>query len=979
MAMRKGLFLTSTLVALQACQGADEGPGAVETENDGDTVADVLSAAEGTSAAASTGDRATEDTFVEFESGQVRPLALSHDGRHLFAVNTPDNRLEIFKRSGRKLRSVASVFVGMEPVAVAVRNRDEVWVVNHVSDSISVVDVRDIDRPRVKRTLLVGDEPRDIVFAGPQGDRAFITTAHRGQNTGRDPQLSTPGVGRADVWVFDANDLGETLQGTPLTVITLFADTPRALAVAPDRSTVYAAAFHSGNRTTTLPERIVTNFGGLPGPTTDADGAPAPWNGLIVKYRLGAPDGEYHWLDGDDRIWDHAVNFSLPDQDVFAIDATLPVPAQRPGASSAVSGVGTVLFNMAVNPVSGKVYVSNLESFNDVRFEGRNEFAGTGSVRGHVAENRITVIEGGQATPRHLNKHIDYDGDGSAWERRRSLAFPTGMEVSSDGKWLYVAALGSSKLGIYNTAELEADTFVPSTRSQVELSGGGPTGVALDDRKDLAYVLTRFDNGISVVDLRKRREIEHVRMYNPEPRSITRGRPFLYDGNTSSHGDSACASCHVFGDLDSLAWDLGDPDASVVENPGPFTIPQQPFFPSSAFHGLKGPMTTQSLRGLANHGPMHWRGDRTGGIAGSPSAQPDTGSFDEVAAFNAFNVAFDGLLGLEELLPPDDMQAFTDFTLQIMYPPNPIRSLDNSLTPGQQAAQAFYFNHAPDGTELPSDTFRNCNGCHVLDPSGNAEFGVAKPGFFGSDGTYSFDNEPQFFKVPHLRNLYQKVGMFGMGHTLGLPVDGPVPFLAFLPAPLNDDAFQGDQIRGFGFTHDGSVDTLYRFLGALAFVHRPFEDPFPNPFGITADFNGIVLRKNLESFLLSFDSNLAPIVGQQTTLTKHNRAAVEGRILLMKERAEAGECELVVHLRADRERGYLYQPESGTFRPDRSRGRDIDIDKLMSLAAFEPLTFTAVPVGSGVRVALDRDSDGRLNGDSRRGGHGHGHGHGHGR
>src|SRR3989442_474359 len=35
-------------------------------------------------------------SFVEFESGQVRPLALSPDASHLFAVNTPDNRLEIF-------------------------------------------------------------------------------------------------------------------------------------------------------------------------------------------------------------------------------------------------------------------------------------------------------------------------------------------------------------------------------------------------------------------------------------------------------------------------------------------------------------------------------------------------------------------------------------------------------------------------------------------------------------------------------------------------------------------------------------------------------------------------------------------------------------------------------------------------------------------------------------------------------------------
>jgi len=48
-------------------------------------------------------------------------------------------------------------------------------------------------------------------------------------------------------------------------------------------------------------------------------------------------------------------------------------------------------------------------------------------------------------------------------------------------------------------------------------------------------------------------------MHNPEPASIVKGRRFLYDASfTSSHGDSACASCHIFGDFDSLAWDLGN-------------------------------------------------------------------------------------------------------------------------------------------------------------------------------------------------------------------------------------------------------------------------------------------------------------------------------------------------------------------------------------------------------------------------------------
>ena len=80
--------------------------------------------------------------FIAFESGPVRPMALSPDGHMLFAVNTPDNRLEIFGvDDGGTLAHSASVAVGMEPVAVAVRDASEVWVVNHLSDSVSIVNV----------------------------------------------------------------------------------------------------------------------------------------------------------------------------------------------------------------------------------------------------------------------------------------------------------------------------------------------------------------------------------------------------------------------------------------------------------------------------------------------------------------------------------------------------------------------------------------------------------------------------------------------------------------------------------------------------------------------------------------------------------------------------------------------------------------------------------------------------------------------
>src|SRR5689334_452649 len=204
--------------------------------------------------------------FVEFESGLVRPLALTPDGTRLLAVNTPDDQLEIFAVGAGGLTYTASVPVGMEPVAVAARSNTEAWVVNHLSDSISIVDLS-TSPPHVVRTLLVGDEPRDVVFAGAGRTRAFITTAHRGQQrsaseissvTGAgDPQLLTPSVDRADVWVFDASNLGTTLGGTPLKIVTLFTDTPRALAVSADGNTVYAAGFQTGNQTTCVSEGMV--------------------------------------------------------------------------------------------------------------------------------------------------------------------------------------------------------------------------------------------------------------------------------------------------------------------------------------------------------------------------------------------------------------------------------------------------------------------------------------------------------------------------------------------------------------------------------------------------------------------------------------------------------------------------------------------------------------------------------------------------
>src|SRR5262249_57492114 len=124
-------------------------------------------------------------------------------------------------------------------------------------------------------------------------------------------------------------------------------------------------------------------------------------------------------------------------------------------------------------------------------------------------------------------------------------------------------------------------------------------------------------------------------------------------------------------------------------------------------------------------------------------------------------------------------------------------------------------------------------------------------------------------------------------------------------APANRQ-FQGDQVRGFGFLHDGSIATVIDFLHAGVFS---LDD---------------TARDGLEQFILAYDTTFAPIVGQQVTLTGNNSAAVGPRIDLMVARAMtdyplvgaagAKECDLVVKGVVDGEvRGYLLNAALGVF------------------------------------------------------------------
>jgi DNA-binding beta-propeller fold protein YncE len=646
--------------------------------------------------------------LTHFESPPVHPIEITTSGNLLLATHTADHRLVVFKINENPPRKIAEVMVGLEPVTVRSRTSREAWVVNHVSDDISIVDVYE---GRVVRTLSVGDEPTDVVFAGRN---AFVCIS-------QDDMIR----------VYNVNDLNAPPVDIPLDM-----SEPRSLALSPDQSTVYVCSLDSGNRTSLVPPAIVQANGGLPAPNPPMNPAlaPPPDVGLIVKH-----DG-FAWLDEIGRNWNPFLPYTLLDNDVIAISTS------SFAVVASYHDVGTTLFNIAVGP-SGNLFVSNQEAFNEVRFEP--------NLRGKFLHNRVTIVDpaSGIATPRHLNEHIDYGNpSGTAGERAQSLCIPLDIVVSSSGQAVYVAAFGSRKVAV-----LDAGGGV-TRRITV---GEGPCGLALDEARNRLYVLNRFASSISSVDLSTDTAVDVLLGFDPSPSFVHDGRKFLYDGEISSaHGDLACASCHVFGGFDGLAWDLGNPAATAMI---PVPPGQSPFLPP--FHPMKGPMTTQSLKSLSGTEPLHWRGDR--------------------AAFDDFNPAFENLMGGTQLNPAD-LATFKQFVFSMRYPSNPLRQLDGALPPTVNGANPEHGRQLYLTGNLVNGAIQ-CVNCHSL-PTG--ENGLIIPG--------QALQQDQGMKVPQLRNMHEKTRFNRNGPTsvrgFGFVHDGELATLFdFLEFPAFTFASDQDQ------------------------------------------------------------------------------------------------------------------------------------------------------------------------------------------
>jgi YVTN family beta-propeller protein len=658
------------------------------------------------------GRASAQGSFVNWESPPVHPVDMTPNGNTLLVVNTADDRLEVFTLGGSLPVHVASIPVGLDPVTVRARTNGEAWVVNRVSDSVSIVDLA---AGNVTATLTVGDEPADVVFAGaPQ--RAFVSISEENS-----------------VEVYDPANLA-----TAPTTVAIQGKNPRALAT--DGTRVYVAIFESGNRSMILPASYVSNasgpYGGVnPPPNSGASFNPPIAGGLPTPPPTGLISNKegVNWKDDNNHLWDALVTWNLNENDIASIQVS----------NLAVSYAKNVLnVNMAitVNPATGRVTPVGSYGPNEHRFEesARNNLR---TRMGFVDPNNIGAVAGVV----DLNAHLFLNPpspqflitSASPAVRHIGISDPRGIVWLADGSAAFVSGMGSN-----NVIKAAANTGARLATIDV---GAGPTGLALDEARSRLYVLNRFEGSVSSVDIANDLEFGRVSFFDPTPTVIKDGRPFLYDAHlTSQLGNFACAGCHVDATRDTEDWDLGDPAGALKTLDQPCNTGTGLSGTCNDWHPMKGPMMTQTLIGSVGTEPLHWRGDR-----------------EDMAAFS---VGFTGLLGADNPPTPGEMAKLEAFIATIRFQPNPHRTFTDGLPPsvpgfsGDPANGQTLFTNA----SLDQAT-TTCVTCHTM-PTGAGAF-LVSPNLLG---------DSQAINVPQLRDLYKKVGLdytsqtnnrgFGFGH-----------------------------------------------------------------------------------------------------------------------------------------------------------------------------------------------------------------------
>jgi len=582
-------------------------------------------------------------------------------------VNTPADTVDVIDAASQTV--TARINVGIDPVSVAVRpDGNEVWVSNHVSDSVSVIDtdpasathlqvvatVQDLD-PVTKATRF--DEPIGIAFAS--NAKAYIALSSENQ------------IAVVDV-----------VTRRIINKLTITAQDPRAIAVRDGR--LYVIPFESNNQT-----QISGCTGALDGDlcTFDATEHVITNNNVLSLF----------------AVVDIVKHPQIPDRDMYVFDTTTDQLVE------VVDTLGTLLYGLAVDS-TGRVFVAQTDGRNDANGRAGTLSHGLAEMENRAFLNQITSVDcagGSCGTPNFVDLEPLPPANPAPG---LALATPFAIQVSGDDSTLVVTAASSNKL-------FTLDTTSGAVLGRVDV-GAVPRGIALtsdvDGNPEQAWVLNAVANSVSLVDVSDPANplvTANVSLDDPTHPAVKAGRAAFNDANASTTGTFSCESCHPDGGTDQLAWVL---DTPICNAAGCTQIP---------------PRITMPIRGLRDTAPYHWDGipgDPYGGrntasLNGNEQPncaldQPESCTRNLVDGGLATTMCIVGNCpdndeGKAGALSAAERDAMSMFLLSVPYPPAQRRAYDNVLSSG--AHDGFRLFHI-DGDLQGNPEPNVCGDCHRM-------------------------------------------------------------------------------------------------------------------------------------------------------------------------------------------------------------------------------------------------------------------------
>ena len=300
--------------------------------------------AHASNAVSSTKQQVGHPTFVSPHASPIRLID------HLvFVVNTPSDTVDVIDAGTREIKK--RIDVGIDPVSLAVRpDGKELWVSNHVSDSVSVVDtdtasptflqvvgtVQDFD-PDTRATRF--DEPVGIAFAS--NEKAYVALSSENQI--------------AIVDVASRNVNGH---------LRIPAQDPRQIIVR--NGILYVIPFESNNKTQ------------LSGGTGQLDGD-------LVTFNAHEHSIANNNVLSLGAVVDIVKHPRVPDRDLFVFDA------ESDRLVETVESLGTLLYGMTVNS-KGRVYIAQTDARNEVNGRAGTKDHGLAELENRAFLNRITSV-----------------------------------------------------------------------------------------------------------------------------------------------------------------------------------------------------------------------------------------------------------------------------------------------------------------------------------------------------------------------------------------------------------------------------------------------------------------------------------------------------------------------------------------------------------------------------------------------------------